>query len=69
MAERYEIVTIDCQECVALGTAACHDCVVSYLCGRTPDEAVVVDVAEVRALRLLEGAGLVPTLRHRRRTV
>jgi hypothetical protein len=39
---------------------------VTFLCGREPDEAVVFDVAEVRALRLLSGAGLVPGLRHRR---
>ena len=64
-------VTIDCDDCVMQGTAACGDCVVTFLCGRAADSgAVVVDVAEVRALRLLGGVGLVPTLRHtsRRRT-
>lgn len=68
MAERDDIVTIDCGECIGQGTAACDDCVVTFLCGREPDEAVVVDVQEARALRLLGGAGLVPTLRHARRT-
>lgn len=61
-------VTIDCDDCVMQGTSACDDCVVTFLCGRQADEAVVVDVSEVRALRLLGGVGLVPTLRHRRRT-
>ena len=61
-------VTIDCDECAMQGTSACGDCVVTFLCGREADEAVVVDVAEGRALRLLGGVGLVPTLRHRRRT-
>lgn len=68
MADQDDIVTIDCDECVGQGTSACEDCVVTFLCGRQPDEAVVVDVAEARALRLLGGAGLVPSLRHQRRT-
>jgi len=63
-----DVVTIDCAECSLEGTAACDDCVVTFLCGRAPDEAVVIDVAEVRAVRLLGQAGLVPTLRHVRRT-
>ena len=60
--------TIDCDECTMQGTDACEDCVVTFICGRDPDEAVVVDAAEERALRLLTGAGLVPRLRHVRRT-
>jgi hypothetical protein len=59
---------IDCDECVMQHTDACDDCLVSFICSRQPDEAVVVDVAEVRALRLLSHAGLVPGLRHVRRT-
>jgi hypothetical protein len=61
-------VLIDCDDCVMQGTAACDDCVVTFICSREPGEAIVVDVAEVRALRLLSGAGLVPELRLRRRT-
>jgi hypothetical protein len=49
------------------GTGACDDCVVSFLLGREPHDAVVIDADEARAMRLLEGAGLVPTLRHERR--
>jgi hypothetical protein len=49
-------------------TDACDDCVVSFICGREPDGAVVIDVAEARAVRLLSQAGLVPDLRHARRT-
>jgi len=58
---------IECETCVARETAACEDCVVTFLCSREPDEAVVIDVDEVRALRLLHEAGMVPKLRHRRR--
>ena len=59
---------IDCDECVMQHTPTCDDCVVTFICSRRADEAVVVDVAEARALRLLSNAGLVPELRHVRRT-
>ena len=58
---------IDCEECVMQHTAACDDCVVSFIVGREPGEAVVFDVAEARALRNLSAAGLVPGLRHQAR--
>jgi hypothetical protein len=48
-------------------TDACDDCIVTFLCDREPRDAVVVDVSEARALRVLADAGLVPSLRHRRR--
>ncbi len=50
------------------GTSACGDCVVTFLCDREPGDAVIIDVVEARALRLLEAGGLAPALRHRRRT-
>jgi hypothetical protein len=61
-------LTISCEECVMDGTSACDECVVTFLCERAPGDALVIDVAEVRALRLLEQGGLAPALRHRRRT-
>lgn len=61
-------ITICCDDCVMRRTAACADCVVTYLLDREHDEGVVLDIAEARALRLLAGAGLVPELRHRRVT-
>jgi hypothetical protein len=63
-----QVLRIDCDECVMQHTEVCADCVVTFLCSREPDEAVVIDVSEVRALRLLGDAGLAPRLRHRRRT-
>ncbi len=57
---------IDCDECVMQHTATCDDCVVTYLCGRDDHDAVVIDLADLRAVRLLADAGLVPELRHRR---
>lgn len=63
-----ETLTIDCGDCVLDGTAACAECVVTFLCGHRPGEAVVIDVAEVRAVRLLSEGGLVPDLLHHRCT-
>jgi hypothetical protein len=62
------VLRIDCAECVLDGTSACVDCVVTFLVGHDPGTAVVVDAAEVRALRTLARGGLAPALRHRRRT-
>ena len=61
-------LTIDCDSCVMQHTSACDDCLVTFICSRQPDEAVVVDVGEIRALRLLSDSGLVPGLKHQRRT-
>jgi hypothetical protein len=66
MPSSYEPLTIDCDECVMQHTDVCDDCVVTFLCSREPDEAVVIQVAEVRALRLLADSGFTPPLRHRR---
>jgi hypothetical protein len=59
-----EMVTIDCDECRLEGTSACDECVVTFLLGAERSTAVVIDMAEARAVRLLGDAGLVPTLRH-----
>lgn len=57
---------IDCGTCVARETDACSDCLVTFLCDVEPQaEAVVFDLDEIRAVRLLAKAGMVPTLRHR----
>lgn len=58
-------LVIDCDTCVARSTDACSDCVVTFLCRDESESAVVFDLAEVRAMRVLADAGLVPTLRHR----
>jgi hypothetical protein len=60
------VLRIDCGECELEGTTWCTDCVVTYLCDRD-GTAVIVDLAEVRALQVIAGEGLAPTLRHRRR--
>jgi hypothetical protein len=60
-------LTIDCDDCVMQHTEACVDCVVSFICSREPGDAVIVDVGEYRALKMLSDSGLVPELRHRRR--
>lgn len=62
------MATIDCDDCVAQHTPACADCVVTFICSRQPDEAIVIDVAEERALRMMADVGLAPRLQHQRRT-
>ena len=61
-----ENLTISCSDCVMQHTSQCDDCVVTFICDREPDDAIVIDADEERAVRLLIGAGLVPKLRHRR---
>ncbi len=70
---------IDCGTCVMRETDSCADCVVTFLfqepSGETENDescqvgaesmAVVFDISEIRAMRALAEAGLVPTLRHR----
>jgi len=57
-------ISISCDDCELQHTDACADCLVSFVLGREPGDAVVVDVAEARAIRMLGRAGLVAELRH-----
>jgi hypothetical protein len=56
-------LTIDCEQCALQHSQACDDCVVTFLLDRDADDAVVIDADEARAMRMLERAGLVPSLR------
>lgn len=58
-----DAITVECDSCVMQGTDACDDCVVTFLLGRDPDDAVVIDADEARAMRMLEQAGLLPSLK------
>jgi hypothetical protein len=60
-------INIDCDSCSLQHTDACDDCMVSFLLDREPEDAVVIDADEARAMRMLEKAGLVPSLRFTRR--
>jgi hypothetical protein len=66
MTEHSQPMTISCDDCTMQHTSACDDCVVTFICDREPDDAVVIDAAEARAVRLLSQAGLVPDLRYSR---
>jgi hypothetical protein len=61
--------TIDCADCEHQRSSVCDDCVVSFIVGRQPEDAIVIDADEARAVRLLEQAGLVPGVRHSRQAV
>ena len=56
---------IDCGLCELSATDVCNDCLVTYLC-RSDDDSVVVELSEVRALRVLGEAGLVSSLKLRK---
>lgn len=56
-------IAISCDECRLQDSGACDDCLVTFVVGRDPDDAVVIDAEEVRALRQLTHVGLVPSLR------
>ena len=58
-------LTVDCGVCVMRETAACEDCLVTYICDREPEEAVVITIDELRSMRSLSQAGLLPGLKHR----
>ena len=64
MTDATTSISISCDDCELQGSDACEDCLVSFVLGREPDDAVVVDVDEARAMRMLSRAGLVPELRH-----
>jgi hypothetical protein len=57
-------IAIDCAQCALQWTEACEDCLVTFVLGREPEDAVVIDADEERALRTLARAGLVPGIRH-----
>lgn len=57
-------ITIDCDDCAMRGTDTCATCVVTFICDRDPGDALVIDVEERRALRLLGRSGLLPELCH-----
>jgi hypothetical protein len=59
------VLIISCDTCVARDTDACSDCMMSVMCGVPGDGAVILDIDELREVRMLAAAGLVPTLRHR----
>ena len=59
------ILMISCDTCVMRNTDACSDCMMSVLCDQPTDGAVILNLQELREIRVLAQAGLVPTLRHR----
>lgn len=59
------VLRIGCDDCVMAASAACDDCLVTYVCSVDEPRAVVLDLDELRAIRALQVAGLVPPSRHR----
>jgi hypothetical protein len=59
------MLVISCDTCTNQRSSHCADCLVTHLCDRPMNDAVVLDLAEERAVRLLARAGLVPEIAHR----
>ena len=64
-AQGEPVLVISCDTCIMRQTDACNDCMMSVLCDVEEFEAVVLNLQELRDIRVLAQAGLVPTLRHR----
>lgn len=64
MAATKDALVIDCADCAHRNTSVCGDCVVSFIVDREPEDAVIIDADEARAVRLLEQVGLLPGNRH-----
>ncbi len=56
-------ISVSCDDCARQRSAACEDCLVSFVLRCEPNDAVVIGADEARAVRLLARAGLVPSLR------
>lgn len=59
-----EPLVIDCGCCARRGTSTCSDCLVTFLVDRDEQSAVIIPFEEIRAVRLLQEAGLAPKVRH-----
>ncbi len=63
-------ITISCDDCSMQCTSACDDCVVTFLLrddvetNSNDHEPLVLDLDQIRVVRLLGKAGLVPDLRY-----
>ena len=59
-----DTLRISCSDCSMQHTDVCADCLVTFVCSRDVDDAVVLDLDEQRALRRLQLGGLLPEVRH-----
>jgi len=58
-------LSISCDDCSMQRSAACDDCVVTFLVGPGSEESLILDLDQARVVRLLGKAGLVPDLKFR----
>ena len=59
-------LTISCDDCSMQCTAACSDCVVTFVLRdeTTEHEPLTLDLEQARVVRLFEKAGMVPDLKY-----
>ena len=64
MTTHTKSLIISCDTCCMRATATCADCIVTHVLAPATEEIVTFDHEEVRVVRLLVRAGMMPTLRH-----
>ena len=57
-------LVISCDTCCMRATPTCADCIVTHILSPAEPESVAFDDEEMRVVRLLVRAGMMPTLRH-----
>jgi hypothetical protein len=58
-------ISVSCDTCVMYQSAHCADCLLTHIVAPAPKEVIHLDHDELRAMKLLARAGMVPTLLHR----
>ena len=64
MATNATSLIISCDTCCMQATATCADCVVTHVLSPAATDSVDFDDEDLRVVRLLVKAGMMPTLRH-----
>ena len=49
MSKKY--LSIDCESCPLINTDSCDDCLVTFICDRDPEAAVIVSLEEWKSMK------------------
>ena len=57
-------ISIDCELCPLANSDSCDDCLVTFICDRDPETAVIISLDEWRSMKAMTKVGLLPELRN-----
>ena len=57
-------ISIDCELCPLANYSCCDDCLVTFICDRDPEAAVIISLDEWRSMKTMAKVGLLPELRN-----